>query len=179
VAPLANALVRDRAFAPNWRNQEADDLPATCVSASDAQRIAEWLGMIDGRAYALPTEAQWEYMARAGSVHPFWWPPDKNGLGMAIFGVTSPQPSDCFRANPWGLIDVLGNVAEWTASEYRPLQEAAYLRTVPGISAGSRTVRGGSYRDRSIAAVRVSCRRSARVGSRMDDVGLRLICPVV
>src|SRR5207253_4580218 len=121
-----------------------------CLSAADAELIATWLGRHDrvlataGFCYRLPTEAEWEYSARAGSTAAAWWGGGAPRPGLAIFASKSgPVRAASGRANGWGLDDVLGNVWEWTASAYAPLQAGAAViadRAGAG-AAGSRAVR--------------------------------------
>ena len=105
-----------------------------------------------GRTYRLPTEAEWEYAARAGSTTRFAF---GNALGSADANIRDPQastlrtrPVASYRPNAFGLYDLHGNVWEWTADRY----EAAYYaaspqRDPPGPEEGTgRVVRGGDYR---------------------------------
>jgi formylglycine-generating enzyme required for sulfatase activity len=141
----------------------------------------------------VPTEAEWEYMARAGTSGPCWWEAgadgDRSSPGSqaaessdsrlpAVFGCDGPRPADPSRANPWGLIDVLGNVWEWTSSAYGPIAAATVLSAGGVLSGEARTVRGGSWRARSLAELRVSARLSMCKRTRAGDLGVRLICEV-
>jgi formylglycine-generating enzyme required for sulfatase activity len=85
-------------------------------------RLASWLAEITGRPYRLLSEAEWEYVARAGTTTPFWWdssitPARANyvyegeGSKGEYRGGTVPVGS--FQPNPWGLYAVHGNVWEW------------------------------------------------------------------
>jgi serine/threonine protein kinase len=140
-----------------------------------------------GWAYRLPTEAEWEYAARAGTNTPFgvgekgadrlvYRPQQK--VFSALFTVTGSDP--CEDADPerplsipgkvgqcppnaWGLYDMHGNVAEWCADWYKPGYPADGPRTDPtGPPTGDRrVVRGGSFRDPASL-----CRSAARKGVR-------------
>ena len=116
----------------NWRNPgfaQADDEPVVCVSWNDGRAYAHWLSLRTGQPYRLPTAAEWEYAARAGTDSPFWTGAcihtdqanfdandDYNGCG-AKTGVYRKQtvPAGSLPANPWGLHEVAGNVWEWVA----------------------------------------------------------------
>lgn len=92
--------------------------PVINVTWDDAQEYVNWLSMQTGKNYRLPTEAEWEYAARAGTTTAYWWG-DSIGINNAncnsncldSFANTSPVGS--FPANPFGLFDMNGNVWEW------------------------------------------------------------------
>lgn len=98
------------------------------VSHIDATAYAKWLSGRTGHAYRLPSEAEWEFAARAGTKTAFWWgdePPSAAGpkraacLGCGTeWDGKSPAPPAAFPANPWGLFNVHGSVWEWTADYY-------------------------------------------------------------
>ncbi|MCP4699455.1 MAG: SUMF1/EgtB/PvdO family nonheme iron enzyme [Gammaproteobacteria bacterium] len=98
--------------------------PVVEVSWYGATAYTEWLSARTGNAYRLPTEAEWEYAARAGTETAYWW---GNEIGTDnancyssfcgdSFSRTAPVGS--FSASPFGLYDMAGNVWEWTCSEY-------------------------------------------------------------
>lgn len=126
----------------HWRDPGypvTDDHPVTCVSWNDAQAYTEWLSTRTGATYRLPSEAEWEYAARAGSKNaysfsggedaacdfgnvsdasaqrevPAWNAVDcDDGVG---FGTS---PVGRYQANAFGLMDTVGNVWEWAADCY-------------------------------------------------------------
>jgi formylglycine-generating enzyme required for sulfatase activity len=97
--------------------------PIVGVSWYDAVAYAEWLSQQTGHKYRLPTEVEWEYAARAGSSTKYWW---GNSIGSNkancdsdcgdSFKYTAPVSS--FAPNAFKLYDTVGNVWEWTCSEY-------------------------------------------------------------
>jgi len=96
-----------------------DDAPVTNVSWSDAKRYVAWLGEVTKKAYRLPTEAEWEYAARAGTQTKYWWG-DQLKSGMAncknctdIAAADQPVKVGNFKANPFGLYDMGGSVDQW------------------------------------------------------------------
>lgn len=108
------------------------DQPVINVSWDDATAYAAWLAEQTGKPYRLPTQAEWEYAARAQTTTPFWTGDciktdqanydggdDYNGCG-AKTGLYRSQtvPVGSLPANAWGLHEVAGNVWEWTCSEY-------------------------------------------------------------
>lgn len=101
--------------------------PIVGVSHTDATDYAKWLSKLTGHAYRLPSEAEWEMAARAGTKTAFWWGDSLPADGVARAACVgcgsewdskSPAPADAFPANPWGLHNVHGNVWEWTADLY-------------------------------------------------------------
>jgi formylglycine-generating enzyme required for sulfatase activity len=136
--------------------QNQRSYPIYNVSWGNAKQYADWLSKKTGRAYRLPTEAEWEYMARAGTKTPFWW--GRNvGLNNANcvecndeqYG--KPRPVGSFPANPFGIHDTAGNVAEWVEdcwnSSYRgaPKDGSAWLSG----NCSLRVLRGGSFDNRA------------------------------
>lgn len=130
----------------SWRNpgfSQTDRDPVVCVSWDDAQRYLAWLNAKLQRQHAsstsgapryrLPTEAEWEYAARAGTTTSRFWGNDAseqchfaNAADMTAKerypgwdaancrdGYVTTAPVGSFRPNPWGLFDMLGNVAQW------------------------------------------------------------------
>ena len=100
-----------------------DDNPAIRVNWYMAELFCIWLG----DAYQLPTEAQWEYAARAGTTTRYWWGDDLDASKCHSNESGGPHalPPNESRANPWGLIDMLGNVWEWCLDGSRDDTEAS------------------------------------------------------
>jgi formylglycine-generating enzyme required for sulfatase activity len=147
------AMLRDKAFAYSCRRGAcADDVPSVEISARDAVALCGWMSRRDGRRYRLPTEAEWEYFARAGATGLYWWEEGVPAASRAIFAAAAPAAPDERRANGWGLCDPIGNVAEWTCSEYGPLERGFAGRAATG-SAATLTVRGGSWRNALVSTV--------------------------
>ena len=160
------------------------DLPAGSVNWYEAYTYAAWLG---GR---LPTEAEWEYAARAGCVFAYC---DAEGRETAIDTVAwtrrsgdnaegrpAPRAVMLLGPNPWGLHDMLGNVEEWTADWYGGYP-AAPQRDPPGAvgpaaSGGGRVVRGGSYLGEPDRA-RAAFRNAAAPTTAEVERGLRVVLP--
>lgn len=101
------------------------DHPVVNVSWNDAIEYAAWLSRTTGEKYRLPSEAEWEYAARAGTKSRYWWGDDVgrnrancNGCGSRWDG-SKTAPVAQFGANPFGLYDMHGNVREWTQDCYR------------------------------------------------------------
>jgi formylglycine-generating enzyme required for sulfatase activity len=117
--------------------------PVINISWSDANDYVRWLSAASGAPYALPTSAEWEYAARAGTTTAFWWG-DQAGTGHAnCRGCGSPwkgtAPAGSFPASPFGLHEMTGNVWTWTADC------AAPAPATMGLSCRKRIIRGGSW----------------------------------
>jgi formylglycine-generating enzyme required for sulfatase activity len=120
-----------------------DKYPVTDVSWQEAVRFAQWLSEKSGKKLRLPTEAEWEYAARAGtSTAYFWgdgWESRHNYLSDSKKPVGSHQP------NAFGLHDMLGNVREWTASSYDSNYGGAERQVASLDAGGHRVSRGGAW----------------------------------
>ncbi len=92
--------------------------PVIDVSWDDAKAFVNWLSQKTQKGYRLPSEAEWEYAARAGTNSQFWWgrAPVNGNANCEDCSSTPPRrtlPAGSFRPNGFGLFDVAGNVAEW------------------------------------------------------------------
>lgn len=173
--PITNRAFREFLTAQGLASygRGPDDAPAVNLSVHDVTAFCAWLGK-DGHIYRLPTEAEWEYLARAGCSGVVWWPANANPRDCAVFDTTEPAVADPTRANALGLIDVLGNVCEWTSSAYRlELTEEAER---PAAQAESgRVIRGGCYRDRRLEDLRFEARNVLSPSTRLPILGARLV----
>jgi formylglycine-generating enzyme required for sulfatase activity/tetratricopeptide (TPR) repeat protein len=142
----------------NWRNPyfpQEDNQPVVCVSWNDAMAFIGWLNQQTGKEYRLPTEAQWEYAARAGTETDYWWGNDIgenrancDGSG-SQWSNKQTSPVGSFEPNPFGLYDTVGNVWEWTCSEYEEKYSGKELQCIEKINLKSNSchfvLRGGSW----------------------------------
>ncbi|OQW97702.1 MAG: hypothetical protein BWK74_05940 [Desulfobacteraceae bacterium A6] len=145
-----------------WDNPgfaQSDNHPVTCVSWNDAQEFIRRLNQKEGgNNYRLPTEAEWEYAARAGSEAAFSGggiaktdcahDPVLNALGWYCGNADKKtHPVAQKNSNSWGLYDMHGNVWEWV-QDWKGDYPAGPVTDPAGPSAGSsRVVRGGSWDD--------------------------------
>ena len=179
VTPVTNAQYA--AFLHTTRAESAPDYfdnpdynqgkqPVVAVSYADAEAYAAWLSEQTGSTYRLPTEEEWEKAARAGADTIYPWgdqnPTDgkrANYKGNGKFSKTSPVGSFENGNNAWGLVDMSGNVAEWTSSSH-------------GIEGDTnlRTVKGGSWMD-GPTELRISNFRNINSQNGYADVGFRLV----
>ena len=102
-------------FEPSDRGYGKGRQPVIGVSWTDANAYARWLSSKTGRAYRLPTEAEWEYAARGGTTTAYWW---GDYFDAAIAPSRAPVPVDTLAENPFGLKGMLGNAREWVEDCY-------------------------------------------------------------
>jgi formylglycine-generating enzyme required for sulfatase activity len=144
--------------APSHFTQCGDDCPVEQVSWYDVQTFLERLHTIEpGERFRLPTEAEWEYACRAGTVTRYaqgdtLQPADANFDGRIPFdGVRydyfrgHPTPAASFPPNGWGLYDMAGNVWEWTGDEYCPYPTGSVVDPHPSCGTDTVVIRGGSW----------------------------------
>ncbi|HYT68317.1 MAG TPA: SUMF1/EgtB/PvdO family nonheme iron enzyme [Vicinamibacterales bacterium] len=152
--------------------------PVISVQYHAAMEYCRWLSAKTGKVYRLPTEAEWEYAARAGSSAPYSFGADASKLAAnAWFAANSggrPHPVGQKAANPWGLFDMHGNVAEWTVDHYDPRQYAKVpAGTVGPVALPSDrrypyVVRGGSWDDPAERLRSAARRASNEAWNRRD-----------
>ena len=139
-----------------WLSDEGwgrGDRPVINVNWDDAQQYLSWLSQETGETYRLPSEAEWEYAARAGAETRYWWGNDVgrnrancDGCGSRWDGEQT-APVGSFAPNRFGLYDILGNVSEWVEDcwndSYRgaPSRGDAWTRG----DCSKRVTRGGSW----------------------------------
>jgi len=119
--------------------------PVVNVSFDDANAFAAWRSKRDGASYRLPTEQEWEYAARngeRGDLYP-WGPEWQNNNAVLKEGSPSPAGSHPNGKNRWGVVDLIGNVWEWTSSKV-----SQYPGSELTIRSGTEdfvAIRGGCY----------------------------------
>ena len=165
---------------------KGDSLPVEQVSFQDVQAFLSKLNARnDGFLYRLPTEAEWEYAARASAADQFAGASVANSLGRrsppddwAWYNVEKTQPVANKKPNAWGLYDMRGNVAEWVQdwydSKYYSKSPTADPKG-PDSSDGGRGVRGGTFHDDGPWLTRVSLRNHFPEDYRHFDVGFRVV----
>jgi formylglycine-generating enzyme required for sulfatase activity len=178
------------------------DQPVARVAWQEAMRFCQWMQATTGLKVSLPSEAQWEWAARAGSEKQFfygtleslrWYKMSYDGP--STLPKRSPYPPEMnfplhderFRdawhvvdyvgqteANAWGLHDTVGNVSEWTRSSYRPYPYTEDDGRNDPQTAERKVARGGSWADRPVDAGS-TVRRAYEPWQRVFDVGFRVI----
>ncbi|MEO6421579.1 MAG: formylglycine-generating enzyme family protein [Candidatus Nitrotoga sp.] len=161
----------DFAFRKNLDgDNEFDSSPVTCVDWFDAKAYVKWLSEKTGKNYRLPSEAEWEYAARAGTTTSRYWGNDVgrnnancsdcatkwDGSASPWIGALS-APVGSFQPNAFGLYDMLGNLWEWTEDTYHtnykgaPKDGSAWAQITSGHDRSvGRVIRGGSWKDHSL-----------------------------
>ncbi len=177
----------------------SDDLPVDSVSWFDAvtfcnklseqekldpyyQIDGESVTIRDGKGYRLPTEAEWEYACRAGSTTIFPWGDTLADMGdYAWFAVNSggkPHPVGQKRPNPWGLLDLPGNIRDWCWDRYDPSGYGKSLAvddpTGAGVEFGDRATRGLHWSQNDLRACESVDRWGRNPHERVFDLGFRV-----
>jgi formylglycine-generating enzyme required for sulfatase activity/class 3 adenylate cyclase len=158
-----------------------DDAPVTNVSWSDAKQYVAWLADATRKAYRLPSEAEWEYAARAGTQTRYWWG-DQLQSGMAnckncndVAAAEQPIKVGSFKPNPFGLYDMGGSVDQWVEDCWHknyhgaPTDGSAWVDS----DCGSHVIRSGSWRN-DAQYVRPSNRDSYDTNVRYPTHGFRI-----
>jgi formylglycine-generating enzyme required for sulfatase activity len=186
----------------NWRNPgftQSDNHPVVCINWEDAKAYAKWISSKTGKVYRLPTEAEWEYAARAGTTTARYWgeSPDQacgyanvadqtaksqieGASGLSIHNCTDgyayTAPVGSFKPNAFGLNDMVGNAWQWVEDcwhdDYKgaPTDGSAW---VTGANCGQRVLRGGSWNSLPQDA-RSADRNRITTTNRGFSVGFRL-----
>jgi formylglycine-generating enzyme required for sulfatase activity/CRP-like cAMP-binding protein len=176
---FARATGRRLPYDESWGR---GDHPVINVSWSDARAYARWLSTQSGKTYRLPSEAEWEYAARAGSVSNFWWHDSSDNLHANCFNCGSEWDRvrtttvGSFEANAFGLHDVTGNVQEWTEDCYHGSYHDAPGDGSAWVSVGCtmRVVRGGAYTS-PLDSLRSARRSQYDQDTRLDNLGFRVV----
>ena len=129
--------------------------PAIAMTWHNAMTFCRWLSKKTGNKYRLPTEAEWEYAARAGTETAYFFGNDPNHLtDYAWFEDNSEQATHKVakkKPNPWGLYDMHGNVLEWVYDFYQPTAYVAVSKNSPALNPKGpkqgrvHVARGGSW----------------------------------
>ena len=164
--------------------------PVVNVTYEDAEAYVAWLTRTTGHAYRIPTEAEWEYAARAGTTTPYHWSGDERdacahaNVADIAFHVWSKEgpPIDIapcndrfphtatvgsYKPNAWGFHDMIGNALEWTSTCWTDTLGGA------GGDCNRRALRGGSWLT-PILDDRIASRTDARVGYTEFNIGFRV-----
>jgi formylglycine-generating enzyme required for sulfatase activity len=182
----------------NWENPgfaQTGSHPVTCASWNDAKAYAAWLSAKTGHQYRLPSASEWEYAARAGGTAAQPWSEDgadacasanvadqsaaRRYPGWSVFacndGYVQTSPVASFKANSFGLNDMLGNVFQWTEDCWNANYKGAPIDGSPRMDGDctERELRGGSWFS-TPAYVRANYRNHFGVDYRTSSAGIRV-----
>jgi sulfatase modifying factor 1 len=181
----------------NWKNPgfpQTDRHPVTFVSWEDANAFVRWLRDKEGKPYRLPTEAEWEYACKGGKDSAYWWGDDPDTTGQVanvldystlkyypkLLGgmlmddhASFTAPVGSYKANPFGLHDVIGNVWEWVQDFYEISNGRAETDPKGSVNGVLRIAKGGAWGN---TADRVRCAARFRdpPDTRYAGIGLRV-----
>lgn len=177
-----------RAVDAGWEWEQRGKRPVIGATWHGAKAYVEWLSKTTGKTYRLLSEAEREYVTRAGTATPYWWgtsistgEANYNGSGEHVDGsepITLNQtvPVDTFAPNPWGLYHVHGNIWEWTedcgndSNIGNPGDGTA--RTTGDCTL--RMIRGGAWNAANPQALRSASRGQSYADDRSPSVGFRV-----
>ncbi|WP_455208868.1 formylglycine-generating enzyme family protein [Kaarinaea lacus] len=170
-----------------------NNMPVFDVTWQDAQRYVEWLSEQTGERYRLPSEAEWEYAARAGTTTAFSAgdcinTDQANFHGRYEFGDCplpdayrgKATPVGSFKPNTWGLYDVHGNMFEWTGDCWHPSYDGApdngtaWMNEGDDVNCERRVLRGGSWSGRPVD-IRSANRSHNDADFRSIFIGFRVV----
>lgn len=151
--------------------------PANSMSQYAALMYCKWLYLKTGVFYRLPTEAEWEYAARAGSTTAYPFGADAKQLGAYAWYEGNSENKyhavKLLKPNAWGLYDMLGNVAEWTLDQYDEkyfelVKDKTNNPAIPPVKKNPITLKGGHFRDEA-AALRPAARLRSNLKWNVRD----------
>jgi formylglycine-generating enzyme required for sulfatase activity len=176
------------AYKPDDKGWGRGPLPVINIDYDDARAYADWLSKKTGKHYRLPSESEWEYAARAGTSTTYWWGDAAShdhanygadvccsGLAVGADQWANTSPVGSFPANPFGLMDMNGNVMQLVADCWHesyagaPADGSVWDKE----DCSQRTTRGGAYKSPP-AFIRAADRIWIPATARLDFVGFRV-----
>jgi formylglycine-generating enzyme required for sulfatase activity len=156
------------------------DYPAISMTHHAASKYCEWLSAKTGHFYRLPTEAEWEYAARAGTTTAYFFGDDPARLKEFAWTAHNSdfkyQKVGRKKASPWGLFDIYGNVIEWCLDQYDPNFYSKSSGSGTAVDPWNKSTtpyphvaRGGHWDDEDLALFRSASRRSSSPQWKQQD----------
>ena len=175
---FANATQRAKPYDQGWGRASR---PVVNVSVVDAMAYAHWLSLKTGKKYRLPTEAEWEYAARAGVKTAYWWGNEIDFYKTICDGCgsqwdnLSTAPVGMFLSNDFGLHDMLGNVKELTCSRYVQIYNGSEKHCAKNLLDNTFVaIRGGSWKNHPFR-LRAAAREKLIANESNEMIGFRLV----
>lgn len=175
VSPITVARPTQPYVEMSFGQGKEDGFPVCNVTQYAARSFCAWLYAKTGHFYRLPTEAEWEYAARAGSNTSFYWGEDPNLARENAWYYDNSNGAyhkvGLLKPNAWGLYDMIGNVAEWTSDQY---EEDYYGKTASDNPFNKpstlypHTIRGGHWDD-DLEALRSASRKPSSPKLKQRD----------
>jgi len=171
---------------PSYFKACGEDCPVESVSWNDTQNFIQKLNQMENGHYRLPTEAEWEYAARAGTTTPFAFGNCLNTdhanyhgnypLANCPKGVyrSTTVTAGSLQANAWKLYDMHGNVYEWCSDWYSSYSSTAVVDPVGPTKGSDRVIRGGDWND-DAGCCRSAYRYNYSPGGTYGYLGFRLV----
>ncbi len=174
----------DHVAPKNWSNKlpmpGTEEKPVTYVTMEDAIAFAKWRSERDGVTYRLPTEEEWEYVARNGAKENLYPWGDEWDDSKVVMDVPDAEPSKVGSKpqgkNSWDVVDLIGNVWEWTSTELNAYPGSnVEIRKKPGKRI---MIRGGSaYEDPTKVGITSTYRIDTSAEQFQKNIGFRLVKP--
>jgi formylglycine-generating enzyme required for sulfatase activity len=181
------------------------EYPAISMTHHAANKYCQWLSAKTGHFYRLPTEAEWEYAARAGTTTAYFFGDDparlKEFAWTAFNSDFKYQKVGRKKPNPWGLYDIYGNVIEWCLDQYDPAYYGKAAAASPAVDVWNKSTkpyghvaRGGHWDDEDLGFFRSAVRRASSPAWKQQDpqlpksiwyhtdaqwLGIRVVRPLV
>ncbi|MCP3686827.1 MAG: formylglycine-generating enzyme family protein, partial [Gammaproteobacteria bacterium] len=155
--------------------------PVSEVSWEDALAYTKWLGKQTGKNYRLLSEAEWEYVARAGTRTSYWWGTTAGTSNAhcfnckSVYNTSKPAKIGTYKPNAFGLYDTAGNLFEWVHDCYHENYTGAPSdgSVWEGGNCNYRVARGGAFRSPA-SSMRVENREKLKNGRGQYNVGIRV-----
>ena len=159
-------------------NAPREGYPKTMISWNDCQEFIKKLNQLTGKNFRLPTEAEWEYIARGGNKSRGYRYSGSNSLKDVAWCFVNAWTSKAVGTkmpNELGIYDMSGNVWEWCSDWYGDYTSSAHANPTGPTSGSDRVHRGGSWFNHA-QCCRVASRYGNTPDNRFSDLGLRLVC---
>ncbi|MDR0712163.1 MAG: formylglycine-generating enzyme family protein [Prevotellaceae bacterium] len=164
----------------SYSHFNGEDLPMVAVNWDDAQEFLQTLSLQAGKTCRLPTEAEWEFAARGGTLSAGYKYSGSNNVDDVAWYLANSDsiihPVGSKQQNELGIYDMSGNAWEWCSDWYSAYDNAPQTNPTGGTTGSDRIVRGGGTIDRAWGC-RVSTRSYTTPNRRYSNVSFRVVLP--